>query len=118
MKRKAVVIPILSLLLVLFVKPTSPSQAQQKPAPLIFSSAGDLWSITGPNDTPRQLTTWGFNDNPILSPDDQQVAYTSKATIFVNVWKKTGGFGGSDFPTNIWVMDIATGDAVRIADQP
>jgi hypothetical protein len=36
----------------------------------------------------------------------------------VDVIKKSGPVAGGDLPANLWVMNTATGDAVRIVDQP
>jgi hypothetical protein len=65
-----------------------------------------------------RLSTWGYNAELALSPDGRQIAYHSTATVAVEAIKVHGGFGGGKAPGNIWIMDTATGEADRIADQP
>ena len=87
----------------------------QSGALLVFLKDGDLWKWNG--STVTQLTTWGYNERPVLSPDGSRVAYNSWATITVETiaqGKQVMGF----VPSNIWILDTATGNAVRAADQP
>ncbi len=91
-------------------------------APLILligpmAGAGDLWAWTAPDKPLTQMTTWGYNEPPVISPDGSHVAYASYATFVVNDIKAHGGRSGIP-PANIWVLDIATNQAVRAADQP
>ena len=95
------------------------AEAQMPTDPLIFIIHGDLWSWVGPDQPLAQLTFWGMNDWPAISPDGTYVAYKSVARIFVD-WLKTiqGGTGGYAPPENIWVLDVKTSETSRIADQP
>lgn len=77
---------------------------------------GDLWTWSG--GKLQQRTTWGYNEAPILSPDGKTVAYKSTAQIAVDVLKREGGIGGGELPANIWLLDVATNNALRVADQP
>jgi len=88
----------------------------QKTAPLMLNARGDLWAWDG--QALQRRTNWGYNKEPIISPLGNQFAYKSTATIAVEVIKRSGGLGGGDLPANIWVMDIASTNATRIADQP
>jgi hypothetical protein len=73
---------------------------------------GDLWAWDGTGRPLRQLTNYGYNYNPVISPNGRYVAYDSipKADA---PWRCNGWP-----PANIWVLDIASGDAVRAVDQP
>src|SRR5260221_14740280 len=52
-----------------------------------------------------------------MAPDGNHVAYLSTSTAVVNAIKQ--GNAGSGFPpANIWILNVSTGDAVRVADQP
>lgn len=65
----------------------------------------------------KNLTGYGYNGVPILSPDGKTIAYSSYAKTYVQ--DQFGGNGRSGPPAiNIWVMDVATGSAKRLADQP
>jgi hypothetical protein len=91
------------------------AHAQIGGAPLVFLKDGDLWKWDG--STVTQLSTWGYNERPVLSPDGSRIAYNSWATITVNAIAAGKAVMGL-IPSNIWVMDVATGSASRIADQP
>jgi hypothetical protein len=108
----------LLLLTLLLTAIVTPVQAQQKLNPPIImgNGAGDLWSWDGLKLTKR--TNRGYNGDPVLSPDGKKVAYTSLATITVDEINRSGGIGGGGLPSDVWVLDIATGRAERLQDQP
>src|SRR5262245_55698595 len=87
-------------------------------APLLVLSAGDLWTWTAKQGKLARRTNWGYNNVPVISPDGKQVAYKSTANVAVEAIKKSGPVAGGELPSNIWVMDIASANAVRVADQP
>ncbi|MFN8528264.1 MAG: hypothetical protein U0670_06610 [Anaerolineae bacterium] len=60
----------------------------------------------------------GHNDQPILSPDGSRVAYVSQAAVFVDWLRTVNGAGGFLPPSNIWILDVASRETFRIADQP
>lgn len=93
----------------------STAHAQTGGGPLVILKDGDLWRWDG--STLAQLSTWGYNRRPVLSPDGARVAYSSWATITVNAIAAGHPVLGL-VASNIWVMDIATADAFRAADQP
>ncbi|WP_189071048.1 PD40 domain-containing protein [Deinococcus radiotolerans] len=68
---------------------------------------GDLYLNT-PQRAIR-LTTYGRNSDPVVSPDGQWVLYLS-----LPQWVVGGGY----LPTNVWVMNLRTRVAHRLADQP
>ncbi|HLY27133.1 MAG TPA: hypothetical protein VKQ72_12385, partial [Aggregatilineales bacterium] len=94
------------------------SRAQAPTAPLLLTMRGDLWTWTGPRAALVQRTAWGYNQAPILSPGGAQVAYKSSAQLAVNVIKAKGPINGTDLPANIWIDDVGSNNAIRIADQP
>jgi hypothetical protein len=110
---------ILTLLLVMGLGLKSPVQALTPTAipgtPILMligtGSEGDLWEWAGPDEPLKQLTNWKYNFAPVVSPDGKYVAYLSVPTIGQN---SCSGWP----PFNIWVIEIATGQAQRIADQP
>ncbi len=79
---------------------------------------GDLWAWQ-PGEAPEQLTTWGYNSGPVLSPDGRTIAYRSVASEAVR--EIEGAVEGityaGDAPANIYLMDVATRDFERIAQQ-
>ncbi|MBE0690652.1 MAG: PD40 domain-containing protein, partial [Anaerolineae bacterium] len=91
----------------------------QAEAPLVISLNGDLWSWNGdPAQPPYALTSWGYNDPAVLSPDGTRIAYNSVAQLVVEAMGRVGGIGGGALPSNIWVINLGSGDGVRVADQP
>ena len=92
--------------------------AQIFPTPLVMLVSGDLWAWDGTNAPPRPLTTWGYNDQPSLSPDGTKVAYTSLPQMVVDVLQREGGVAGGALPSNVWVLDLTNGKGTRLADQP
>jgi dipeptidyl aminopeptidase/acylaminoacyl peptidase len=77
---------------------------------------GDIFSYT-PTVGLKNLTVYGYNGVPILSPDGKTIAYSSYAQTYVQ--EQFGGNFRSGPPSiNIWVMDAASGNAKRIASQP
>jgi hypothetical protein len=95
----------------------SPSRAApaQAVAPLILVSKGDLWSWTGTSAPLKQLTHWGHNSDLVVSPDAKWAAYLSEPKVYVNAFPD--GAAGIT-PENIWLMNLETGNALPVADQP
>ena len=89
---------------------------------LYFLAEGDLYFWNNTIGTPRQLTEWGYNGSPVLSPDGSRIAYVSVAEEAVNRGSDPQSedsyliYSGTP-ANNIWVMDTATQDFERIADQ-
>src|SRR5512138_437455 len=108
---------VIAFLIVCLLTGNLPTTAQPA-APLILNVRGDLWAWGGQGQALQRRTNWGYNKEPIISPLGSQFAYKSTATIAVDVIKREGGLGGGDLPANIWVMDAASTNAARIADQP
>lgn len=96
---------------------TGATYAQANAAPLVFLKDGDIWKYAPSTGIVTQLTTWGYNQRPVLSPDGMQIAYNSWATLTVE-----GLAAGQDVfgtvPSNIWVMHVDSGSAFCAADQP
>lgn len=106
---------IISILLMLIV--TISAQAQSGNQSLIAFRNGDLWKYNLANNTASQLTQWGYNGGPILSPDGRRIAYLSTASLTLdNINNGSAGYAG-DAPANIWVMDTASEQFQRIVDQ-
>ncbi|MCA9914789.1 MAG: PD40 domain-containing protein, partial [Anaerolineae bacterium] len=79
---------------------------------------GDLWAWM-PGESPEQLTTWGYNGGPIISPDGSQIAYRSVASEAVAEIEGAGQgitYAG-DAPSNIYIMQVSTRNFERIAAQ-
>ncbi|MEO0561250.1 MAG: hypothetical protein AAF125_04005, partial [Chloroflexota bacterium] len=74
---------------------------------------GDLWEWDGAN-TPKQLTSYGWNGLPVQSPDGRQVAYLSVPSVITSDGDAFVGAGG--MPQNIWVLDRDSASFERVAD--
>lgn len=94
-----------------------PSAAQVPTDPLLILMNGDLWSWAPGDAAPQQLTTWGYVTLPALSPDAQRVAYNAWASAAVQAVEQGQPVTGV-IPSNIAVLDLATGQSQTIADQP
>jgi hypothetical protein len=98
---------------------TLPAQAQSQYDPPLYTLIdGDIYSFS--NGVPFRETTWGHNHAPIVSPDGHYIAYGSLPELLVQL-DATGGYPinyDQHPPTNIWIMDTATRESTRIADQP
>ncbi len=79
---------------------------------------GDLYAWTPDSAEPVQLTTWGYNRAPVLSPDGTKLVYGSVAQYVID--QGDAYFMDYDVadPMNIWMMDVTTRQFMRIADQP
>ncbi len=94
------------------------SASAQSNTPLVLTINGDLWAWNGdPAGAPGSLTTWGYNDPGVISPDGSRIAYNSLATIVVDALARVGGLAGGELPSNIWVIDFS-GNGIRVAEQP
>jgi hypothetical protein len=97
-----------------------PAQAQGD-MPLVFLAQGDLyaWSRTNPTITP--LTQHGTVSAPTLAPNDARIAYRALAQVnpdeLANL--QTEGFiADYDLPTDLSLLDPASGETALIAGQP
>jgi hypothetical protein len=106
---------LITLMLFIF---SAQSRATDNPTPFIYLMEGDLFSYSG--GEPFRETNWGHNHEPILSPDGRYIAYGSLPERLVEL--DAAGEYMIDYwmhpPTNIWVMEIATREFTRIAEQP
>lgn len=74
----------------------------------VFQEGGDLYLET-PHRSLR-LTSYGGNHSPVVSPDGQWVVYLSITPEWIG--------GGGYLPTNVWLMNLRTRVARRLANQP
>jgi hypothetical protein len=80
---------------------------------------GDLFAYTPGDSESFRLTNWGYNRAPSLSPDRTMIAYQSVPEAVVQQFEANEYFFDydQDAPSNIWMMNVTTLDAVRIAEQ-
>lgn len=95
----------------------APSQNEQSAPPLVFLMRGDLWAFSESDTQPRQLTEWGYNQPPAVSPDGRTVAYASVSEIAIDALRRFGDTPNVP-PANIWLYDLMTNQSQRIASQP
>ncbi len=109
------------LLLVLsfaFAALSGAASAQYPTQPVILNIDGDLWAWEAKGQPLTQLTDWGYNYNPTMSPDGTRIAYSSYASSFVDWLQTVQGAGGFLPPENIWIFDLPSRQTFRIAEQP
>lgn len=109
---------LMSLFLLCIAVNLTSAQAIFADDPIILTLHGDLWAWSGPDRALTQLTDWGYNREPMLSPDSTRVAYASFASVFVDWLATVPGAGGFLPPANIWILDLPTSQTYRIAEQP
>jgi hypothetical protein len=80
---------------------------------------GDLFAYTPGDSESFRLTNWDYNRTPALSPDGTMIAYQSVPEAVVQQIEAGDYFFDydQDAPSNIWMMNVTTLDAVRIAEQ-
>ncbi|HRE47048.1 MAG TPA: hypothetical protein PLD47_04925 [Aggregatilineales bacterium] len=129
MRRVGLFFMVIALALSFIVPSFSPTAQPDDPALVLnvrpanggYYESGDHyeWRASDPA-TLRQRSTWGYNRNPILSPDGQWVTYLSVAALGVSAIREgrfPRGMGEVD-PVNIWVISNTSPDEVRTATQP
>lgn len=93
-------------------------RAQIANPPIFSYRNGDIWKYDLASHTATQMTNWGYNGGPILSPDGSKIAYLSTTAGFIERHKAgTATQTGGAAPANIWLMDVATETFTLIADQ-
>ena len=110
----------LLLILTIALAAIAAGNAAAQPADQVVYAykSGDLWKFNLADDSAAQLTHWGYNGGPIMSPDGRTLAYLSTSPEFIAQYN-TGiaAQSAGSAPANIWVMDIATENLTLIADQ-
>src|SRR5689334_19844435 len=100
------------------------SRAAASSAPLIISVGGEemytneFYAWMGPGIPLKNLTHYGWNGSPIISPNNRYIAYLSmpkqlKDAILNYSWGAAGVY-----PANLWLLDLRTGQSTQIAAQP
>lgn len=93
------------------------AHAQADDGSLVILLNGDLYLFDETTGVLQQLTQWGYNQTPARSPDGRRVAYASVAEIAIDALRRFGDTPNIP-PTNIWLIDLQTRQAARIASQP
>ncbi len=114
--KRLLLVFVISILLFSAV-PIAPTRAQAAEPPVVVLLSGDLWSWSAASGTLKKLTNHGFNKEPVISPDNAWVAYNSWADVTVQAINNGMDYVG-DLPSNIWLWNVATGQALRAAPQP
>lgn len=93
------------LLATAFALTLSGVRAQNANQPIVAYRNGDIWKYDLVNQTANQLTHWGYNGGPILSPDGSKIVYLSIASNFVAQFEAgTASQTGGSAPADIWLM--------------
>jgi hypothetical protein len=78
---------------------------------------GDYWTWDEATGKLQQRTHWGYNHEPVLSPDGTHIAYLSDPQLTIDA-RQHGCCGGGTLPGNIWVLKITNNVGTRLANQP
>lgn len=115
MSRRWIASILIGIVLITPAVRSTPVKAAQ--SPLVMTINGDIWTWDG--TSLQQRTHYGDNYNPVLSPDGKQIAYLSVASQSVAFNEsRTGEQTGLQTGINVYLLNVATNEATRIADQP
>jgi Tol biopolymer transport system component len=99
----------------------NPSGSNGAPVILLMTnrkgSLGDIYTWNVVSQTLKQLTTWGYNFAPHVSPDGKWLAYRSVSQAAVSAITQGQAVNADDL-ANIWLLNPDTDDAVQITVQP
>lgn len=108
---------LMLVLMSVFIAPSNLSaQAQESASALIIWQNGDYYRYQISSTEVTQLTTWGCNYRPVMSPDNIHIAYASLATMGFEAFEGCA-LGDGLSPINIWVLNTETKESFRPADQ-
>ncbi len=77
---------------------------------------GDITVMQANGANAKQLTTYGYNRNPVLSPDGTQIAYQSVASDFVNSGGLATMQSPDDAPYNIWIINVDGSNPIQVTN--
>ena len=80
-------------------------------------SVGDIYTWNTASQSLKQLTSWGYNFAPHISPDGKWLAYRSVSQEAVSAITQ-GQAMNAESLANIWLLDPYTEEALQIAKQP
>jgi hypothetical protein len=80
-------------------------------------SVGDIYTWNIVSQSLKQLTSWGYNFAPRVSPNGKWLAYLSMSQAAVSAMTQEQAMNVYML-ANIWLLNPYTEEAIRIADQP
>ncbi len=99
----------------------NPSGSTNAPVILLLTSqkgsVGDIYTWNIASQSLKQLTSWGYNSVPRVSPDGKWLAYLSMSQAAVSAMTQGQAMNVYTF-ANIWLLNPYTEEAIQIADQP
>lgn len=94
------------------------AHAQGTIEPIIILNEGDLWTWDGSGAGLQKMTDWGYNQEPVISPDGHYVAYMAWSSITVDALQREGAVGGGEVPGDIKILDVDKHQEAVVAAQP
>jgi hypothetical protein len=99
----------------------NPSGSTSAPVILLLTSqkgsVGDIYTWNMASGSLKQLTSWGYNFVPRVSPDGKWLAYLSMSQAAVSAMTQGQAMNVYTL-ANIWLLNPYTEEAIRIAEQP
>lgn len=99
------------------IKPSNETGTEQAKVSLkgkiVYIHSGDVWVINPDGSEEKQLTSYGFNSNPIWSLDGQKITYSSSPATLVEKDKTTANCTNYH---NIWIINRDGTDPVQITN--
>jgi hypothetical protein len=99
----------------------NPSGSSSAPVILLLTSQkgsyGDIYTWNVASGSLKQLTSWGYNFVPRVSPDGKWLAYLSMSQAAVSAMTQGQAMNVYTL-ANIWLLNPYTEEAIRIAEQP
>jgi hypothetical protein len=94
-------------------------RAHETRAPVVMLINGDFWAWDEGSPNLRQLTNWRYNREFFsLSPDGTRLAYVAWSPLSVDAFLQGHAGGSGELPGDIWVLDVQTGGATPLIEQP
>ncbi|HLY26778.1 MAG TPA: hypothetical protein VKQ72_10595 [Aggregatilineales bacterium] len=119
-----ILVPVMFLWLPIYSQVSGTPNPQEPPLILEIAPAdqqsvqwGDLYAWMGFDQPLKRLTTLGYNFLPSESPDGKWIAYASSSELLVKQRQGSKPMWATD-AANIWMLNLATGDATKLVDQP
>ena len=102
---------------------STPSVSNGAPVILLLKSQnqkgslGDIYTWDIVSRSLKQLTSWGYNLAPRVSPDGKWLAYSSVSQAAVTAMTQ-GQAVNAEALANIWLLNPYTEEAIKITEQP
>lgn len=121
--RKPIMVRKSLLALFLLLIATSAIQAQRVGSLVIFAN-GQLWALEAGAEQPQPVDFCmpperePIQGDLVISPDGTKITFRAQPEIVTAAVERSGGIGGGELPSNIWLCDLQAQTLTAVAGQP